>query len=291
MIDPGLRGKVVLVTGANNPHGIGAAIARAFAAQGAAVFVHYLRVHHGEARRGAPHAPGETFYYAQSRKGPDAVLEALRDLGGATAAWEADLSNPALLSLLFDRAEATLGPVSILVNNAAGWQADTFVPGEVELANKAVELWTDRPGGISPESIERNFAVNARGAALMMAEFARRHVARSAGWGRIINISTDGAYCFPSETSYGASKLALEGYSRSAARELGRFGITVNIISPGATQTGWITPELEAAILPGTPLGRLGQPEDIADVAVFLASEQARWLTGQTLYAGGGARM
>mgnify|MGYP001792525804 CR=1 FL=1 len=124
----------------------------------------------------------------------------------------------------------------------------------------------------------------------MMAEFARRHIARAANWGRIINISTD-TYCFPGEVSYAASKLAIESYSRSAAAELGRFGITVNIVSPGATQTGWISDELAAEITPQTPLERIGQPADVADVIVFLASEQARWLTGQTLHVGGGSKM
>ena len=98
----------------------------------------------------------------------------------------------------------------------------------------------------------------------MMAEFARRHVQRGADWGRIINISTDGAYCFPSDISYGASKFAIEAYSRSAASELGQYGITVNVISPGPIQTGYITPELEKDIVSDIPMGRVGQSEDIA---------------------------
>ena len=91
--------------------------------------------------------------------------------------------------------------------------------------------------------------------------------------------------------AYGASKAALEAYSRSAAVELSHYGITVNIVSPGPIQTGWIAPDMEASIVPSIPLGRLGQPEDVADVIVFLASEQARWLTGQCLHVGGGHRM
>ncbi len=91
--------------------------------------------------------------------------------------------------------------------------------------------------------------------------------------------------------SYGASKHALESYSRSAARELGQYGITVNIVSPGPIQTGYITAELEKRLLPRIPLGRVGQPADVADVVVFLASEQARWVTGQKLYVGGGHAM
>jgi 3-oxoacyl-[acyl-carrier protein] reductase len=91
--------------------------------------------------------------------------------------------------------------------------------------------------------------------------------------------------------SYWASKHARESYSRAAAAELGPYGITVNIVSPGPIQTGWIPPKLEARITPGMPLRRVGQPEDIGDAIVFFASEQARWITGQLLYVGGGNRM
>ncbi len=125
----------------------------------------------------------------------------------------------------------------------------------------------------------------------MMAEYARRHVERGARSGRIINVSTDGAPGFSGEVSYGASKYALESYSRAAAKELGRYGITVNIVSQVPIQTGYITPELERELLPDIHLGRIGQPEDVADAIVFLASEQARWLTGQIPHVGGGHRL
>lgn len=87
------------------------------------------------------------------------------------------------------------------------------------------------------------------------------------------------------------SKHAIESYSRSAAAELGKYGITVNIVAPGPVQTGYITPQAVDEIAAGTPLGRVGLPEDVADVIVFLASYQARWLTGQLFYVGGGWRM
>ena len=121
-----------------------------------------------------------------------------------------------------------------------------------------------------------------------MVEYARRHIGRGASWGRIINVSTDGASGFSGEISYGASKHALESYSRAAAAELGRFGITVNVVSPGPVQTGYIEPELEARLASEIPLGQVGQPEDVTDVIVLLASERARWVTGQLLYVGGG---
>jgi len=294
MIDPGLNGKVVLITGANNPHGIGAAVARAFAAQGSRLFLHYFRQNDACAPREEMEeagTPGLSFYRSQLTKSADEVVAGIRKIGTDAHAWECDLSDASMVPQLFEQAERLLGPVEILVNNAAYWEADTFVPPSAELSNKLVELWTDRPASISAAAIDRVFAVNTRAAALTMAEFARRHIARGAQWGRIVNVSTAGAERFPSEVSYGASKYALESYTRSAASELGKFGINVNVVSLGPIQTGWITPELEREVLPTIPLGRVGRPDDVADVVVFLSSYQARWVTGQRIYVGGGHGM
>jgi 3-oxoacyl-[acyl-carrier protein] reductase len=290
MIDPRLKEKVVLVTGANNPYGIGAGIARAFAAQGSHLFLHYFRQtsHASDQEAESAASPGARFYYSQQAKSGDEVLAALHKMDANAHAWEADLSNASVVPELFDQAERLLGPVEVLVNNAAYWEGDSFVPSDAELPNKLVELWTDRPQNITAISFDRIFAVNTRAAALLMGEFVRRHRKRGARWGRIVNVSTAGAECFPSEITYGASKFALESYTRSAAMELGQFGINVNVISLGPVQTGWITPELERAILPTIPLGRIGTPEEVADVVVFLASDQARWITGQKIFVGGG---
>lgn len=234
--------------------------------------------------------PGSTAAYRRNRMlSADAILADIRADGGRGEAWECDLANPAAIPILFDQAEQRLGPVQILVNNAAHWEADTFVPVGVE--NKHADQWPPRSSSLTAASLDQHFAVNSRGSALMMAEFAQRHVGRGARWGRIINISTDASACFPAEAGYGASKAALESLSRTAAAELGSYGITVNIVSPGPIQTAWITPELETQTAKTTPLGRVGQPNDVADVVVFLASDQARWLTGQLLYVGGGHQM
>jgi 3-oxoacyl-[acyl-carrier protein] reductase len=292
MIDPGLRGKVVLVTGANNRLGIGAAIAGAFAAQGAAVFITYLRTQpeaFGIAAATAAEAatPGEAFYRARNADAPEAVLGGLREHIDRIAAVEIDLSDPDVALRLFDDVEQTLGPVEILINNAAHSVPDSFIPYPA-----SAEDWAGRIGStVDAESHDRHFAVNSRAVALLIAEYARRHVDRGARWGRVVNISTDGADRFPGEVSYGASKAALESYSRSAAVELGEYGITVNIVAPGPIQTGWIPAEAEASIVASIPLGRLGRPDDVADVVVFLASEQGRWVTGQRLFVGGGHRM
>lgn len=289
MINPKLDGKVAIVTGANNPHGIGAFIVKALVTQNVKVFLQYFRSNSDQEILDAENiSGGEAFYNAQKAKAPDEVLEAIHKMGGQAEAWETDLSIPNNISVLFEKAEAAFGAVNILVNNAAFWEADTFLPSSEDLVNKTVEEWTSAPKQIDVSSFDQVFAVNTRAIALTMAEFGKRHINRQATWGRIINISTDGAYCFPSEVTYGASKLAMEGYSRSAAKEFGQYGITVNTVSPGPIQTGWITPEMEKEIAGGNPMKRVGQPEDIANAVVFFASEQAGWITGQRLYVGGG---
>jgi 3-oxoacyl-[acyl-carrier protein] reductase len=284
MINTQLQGKVALITGAN--HGIGAATAAALAAEGVSVLISYLRM---QPLGGEETTPNLSVYDQRRAMTADAVVQSIRERGGRAEAVESDLANPETIPMLFDRAEAAFGPVDILVNNADHCTADTFVPqhllgSDVAPAGYGIDVLT-------AESHDAHFAVNSRAVALLNAEFARRRIAQGKHWGRIITISTDGAPGFYHEISYGASKYAGESYTRAAAVELGRFGITANIISPGPIQTGWIGPELEAKIIEETPLGRPGQPEDIADVIVFLASEQGRWISGQMISVSGGRRM
>jgi 3-oxoacyl-[acyl-carrier protein] reductase len=295
MIDPGLSNRVVLVTGGNNPHGIGAATAKAFASQGAAVFVHFYRMPTPQfakvAEPGTPAGPSVEFYYSMQRRTAEEVVRSIRAAGGRAEAWEADLADPSAIPQLFERAERALGPVDVLVNNAATEGFDTLLPEKSWHKGDRSDV-TGLPINTMTAAIhDQTFAVNSRAVALLMAEFARRMIASGRRWGRIINVSTDGASGYPSEVSYWASKHAMESFSRAAAAEFGPFGITVNVVSPGPIQTGWISPELEEKIVPNIPLRRVGHPEDIADAIVFFASEQARWITGQLLYVGGGNRM
>lgn len=294
MIDTGLENKVVLITGAN--HGIGAATSMAFAREGAKVFLNYLRLspseYGGVAEEEAEKAsqPGRAYYYKTLKKSADDVIAAIRELGGECHAWEADLAVPDNIPRIVDKAEEKFGRVEIVVNNAAHDRCDTFIP-QVELEKDPLFLGEYPMSPVSASSHDDHFAVNTRAVVMMMTEFSRRHIERKSNWGRIINISTDGAYAHPSNVSYGASKFAVESYTRAAAFELGPYGITVNVISPGAVQTGWMTGELEKSIAESYPLRRIGKPEDIAHAVIFLASEQADWITGQVLYVGGGNRM
>ncbi|MCB8976147.1 MAG: SDR family oxidoreductase [Ardenticatenaceae bacterium] len=287
MIDPQLKDKVVLITGAN--HGIGAATAKAFAAQGAKVFITYFRgkttVSEQEMSQAkAQNHGGPALYAANQQQSGEQVVAEIEAAGGTAVTQEADLANANNIPLLFDQCEARLGPVDVLVCNHTHCVLETFDPATVTTEGFPI-------GFISAAEADRHFAINARGYALLMAEYTTRYLARQANWGRIVLISTDAAHEHAANVHYAASKHAIESYGRSAAAELGQYGITVNIVAPGPIQTGYIEPEAEKRIAANTPLRGIGQPEHLADVIVFAASEQARWVTGQLIYVGGGWRM
>jgi len=278
---------VVLISGAN--HGIGAAAAEAFAAQEARVFITYYRGACQYTEKQLKEAEksgvgGDKLCCANQQKSAADLVNGISSRGGCAFAHEMDLGDVSNTAKLFDLCEERLGPVDILVNNHTHCAAETFDPGLVSDEGDGVKL-------VSAAGIDRHHAVNTRAYALLMSEYFRRYLKRKATWGRIINISTDAAHAHTANVSYAASKHAIESYSRSAAAELGKYGITVNIIAPGPIQTGYLELGQVNEVVKGTPLGRVGEPEDVADVMVFLASEQARWLTGQLLYVGGGWRM
>jgi 3-oxoacyl-[acyl-carrier protein] reductase len=266
---PGLEGRVAIVTGANQ--GIGAATAVELARHGAAVLVAYHRM------PPSPPDPGRPDVYDEVRAADaSAVLEAIRQLGGRAEGVEADLAEPAAPAAVFDAAEAALGPVDVLVHNASAWAKDTFGPSGSDDLDRRTDEVTD-------ETIHPQFMVDARGTGLLIMELSRRLRARGGSWGRIVAMTSGGRDGFPGEVSYGAAKAALESYTLSAAQELGRFGVTANVIHPPATDTGWINDEIRGFIEREDILGRVGEPQDVADVIAWLCSDLARHVSMNVL--------
>jgi 3-oxoacyl-[acyl-carrier protein] reductase len=260
---------VAIVTGAN--HGIGAATARILAANGARVLISYWRVADAE-------EPGVPPTYRLNRAGAaDTVLDEIRSAGGQAVAVEADLRDIHTPAALFDAAEATFGPVEILVNNATGWLADSFQPRPADRLGRGLQA-------VSAESADQVWVVDGRGSALMIAEFSRRHIARGATWGRLIGLTSGGSLGFPEEVSYGAAKAALVNYAMSAALELAPYGITSNVVHPPVTDTGWITPAVEEFVASSREHIHIAQPEEVADVIAYLASDQARLITANVIH-------
>jgi 3-oxoacyl-[acyl-carrier protein] reductase len=257
-----------IVTGAN--HGIGAATAVALAAQGCRVLCSYLRVQDAD-------DPGVPQVSRDNRAGDAAaVLAAIRTAGGMALALEADLSDPAAPAALFDAAEGQLGPVDILVNNASGWVQDTFAQASADKFGRQLQP-------VSPGTFSQQFAVDAMGSALMIAEFARRHAARGGAWGRVIGLTSGGDLGFPSEVSYGAAKAAQVNYTMSAAFELAPLGVTANMIYPPVTDTGWVTDSVRQAVTDSSSLIHVATPDEVAGVIAYLASEEAALITGNVI--------
>ena len=267
MIDYGLKNKVALITGANNPWGIGAATALAFAREGAKVVLVYKRV--DRPFDGAnTHRNGVDRYYAANAGNADRVEDKLKELNADYLILESDISDENRVKEIYSSAMAKYGRVDILVNNAA---TDD-------------ETGLDTIEKITPSVIDETFGVNVRGSLLMTREFIRCR----GEYGRIINLSTDAAQVFAGQITYGASKATLEALTRSIALEVAPYGITVNCVAPGPTQTGWIDEDLEKVVIPLIPMGKLINPEDIAQTILFLAGEQAGMITGQVIKVSGG---
>lgn len=250
-----LSGHTALVTGATRRIGIGAAICRALARAGANVAFTSFAAYDAE-------------MYGADRSDPERLLAELRDLGVEVAHIPWDLEAADRLPALLDLVEAELGPLSILVNNAAYSTRDG---------------WRE----LSANELDRHYGVNARATALLSVEFCRRFSGERGG--RIINFSSGQELgAMPDELAYAMSKAAIVTFTRSLAPAVMEKGITVNAVNPGVTDTGWITPELKDALMPMMPAGRFGSPEDAARVVAWLASDEAQWVTGQLINSEGG---
>jgi 3-oxoacyl-[acyl-carrier protein] reductase len=246
-----LAGKVAIVTGASK--GIGAAIAKHLAAAGASVVVNY----------------------ASSKSGADSVVAEIERAGGKALAVQANVAKQADIERLFSEANKAFGRLDILVNNAGIYE---FAPIET----------------ITPEHFHKMFDLNVLGLILASQQAAKRF---GPDGGSIINISSVVATSAPPGTSvYSATKGAVDTITRSLAKELGPRKIRVNSINPGMVETegvqssGLAAGDFRKAYEAQTPLGRIGQPQDIAPAAVFLASSDSAWITGETFYISGGVR-
>jgi 3-oxoacyl-[acyl-carrier protein] reductase len=255
MIDQGyskmsnLEGKVAVVTGASK--GIGAGIAESFAAAGASVVVNY----------------------ASSREGADRVVRDITSKGGKAIAVQGDVSKAEDVKRLFSETKKAFGAIDVLVNNAGVYEFD------------ALEAVTEK-------EFHREFNTNVLGTILTIQESLNHF--RPEG-GSVINISSIASLgSTPNTVVYSATKGAVDSITRVLANELGQKKIRVNTIAPGGVETegvksiGVIGSDFAKQMIAQTPLGRMGQPDDIAKVAVFLASDQSFWLTGERLAASGG---
>ena len=267
MIDYGLKDKVAIITGTNNPQGIGATTALAFARVGAKVVLVYKRIDRPYDENKID-KNGADRYYAANAGDASSVEEKLRELGADFLVIESDISSEESVKEIYAKAHDMYGKIDILINNAATDDENGF----------------DTIEKITQNVIDSTFAVNVRGSLLMTREFINQR----GDYGRIINLSTDAAQIFAGQITYGASKATLEALTRSVALEVAQYGITVNCVSPGPTQTGWIDDDFEKVVVPLIPMGELIRPEDIAETILFLASEQARMITGQVIKVSGG---
>jgi 3-oxoacyl-[acyl-carrier protein] reductase len=247
-----LTGKVAVVTGASK--GIGASIAQHLAAEGAAVVVNY----------------------ASSKDGADRVVKDITGKGGKALAVQANLAKEPDIRRLFAETKKAFGRLDILVNNAGIYD---FQPLE----------------NVTAEHFHKHFDLNVLGLILASQEAAKHF--NGNGGGSIVNISSIAATVSPATASvYSATKAAVDAVTRSLAKELGPRNIRVNSINPGMVETegvhatGISEGDFRKQVESQTPLGRIGQPQDVAPSAVFLASDDARWITGETLYISGGYR-
>jgi 3-oxoacyl-[acyl-carrier protein] reductase len=246
-----LNDKIAIVTGASK--GIGAAIAKGLARVGAKVIVNY----------------------ASDRVGADRVVSAIAQGGGEAIAVGADVSKSEDVRWLFAETIQAFGQFDILVNNAGVYRFEPFE-------------------AVTEAEYRRVYETNVLGPILTMQE-AIKHF--GSGGGVIINIATAGiSSTVPMSSTYTSSKAALVSLSRVLAKELGPRGIRVNVVCPGATETegahaiGVLNGDMVRQLVAATPLGRLGQPEDVVGPVIFLASDEARWVTGEILFASGGSR-
>ncbi|WP_409299116.1 SDR family oxidoreductase [Peribacillus sp. SCS-26] len=252
-----LEKKIAIVTGASRPRGIGSAVCRELARQGVDIFFTHLSRY-----------DSATGYEDVIDQWPAEFTAELSSLGIRAGNMELNLADDDAPVKLLDEVQKQLGQPVILINNAT----------------HCVEVGFQQLTG---RILEDHCAVNIKGTFMLSAEFAQRLVNGSGG--RIVNfVSGQDKSPAPGNLAYAATKGAVSAFTKSLAAELAPHHITVNAIDPGPTDSGWMNEELQDFLLPKFPMGRIGTPEDAARLVAFLASDAAKWITGQIIHSDGG---
>ncbi|KON88688.1 oxidoreductase [Sporosarcina globispora] len=243
------QNKAVIVTGVSSHRGIGAAICRKLASQNFNIFFTYLD--------SEPH--WEKVFSKE-----------ISGIGVACKGLEVDLSDVQSAEEVLESAALTVGKPMVLVNNAAHSTRDGYLEFDAK-------------------TMDEHYAVNMRAVFLLCTEFAKRFPEWNLPYGRIINMTSGQELGpMPGELAYASTKAAITSFTRSLATEIAHLGITANAINPGPTDSTWMNEDIRNFLLPKFPGGRIGQPEDTANLAAFLAGEDSRWITGQVIHSEGG---
>ncbi|PEA54999.1 oxidoreductase [Bacillus pseudomycoides] len=244
-----VQNKVALITGVSSPRGIGAAICRELASRGIDIFF---------------------THWQSGASWPEKFQKEIVEFGVRCDSLEIDLSDANAAFEIMDTVFKQFGSLSILVNNAAYSTDDGYAKLDAHI-------------------LDNHYAVNMRATFLLCVEFARRYEKSNSDGGRIINM-TSGQELGPmiGELAYAATKGAIAAFTKSLSAELAPLGITVNAVNPGPTDSTWMNDEIRKHLLPKFLMGRIGMPEDAARIVAFLASDDAKWITGQVMNSEGG---
>jgi len=251
-----MQKRIAIVTGASRIKGIGKAICLELAKKDCDVFFTYWRKYDHQMPWGV------------ENNEPSLIEQELKNFGIRCKKLELDLTEENAIELLFNRVEQTLGKPSILINNAT-YSTETTIEN------------------ITAKELDKHYALNIKATTLLTIEFIKRFEFKEGG--RIISLTSGQSLGkMPNEIAYAITKSAIENLTYTLSSEIATKGITINAVNPGPNDTGWMNRELEKDLIKSFPMGRIGQPTDIANLIAYLISEEAEWITGQIIHSEGG---